>query len=321
MLFSDAVDGFMMDIRSDGFSDGTVRLYDFNLKILERFLGNPDVNKVTDANLKDFFRYMREVYHIEKGHEDKPLSGATLRNHWKSIRSLFAWCEEEGYVKNRPDVKIKMPGNNPKVIMPLNEDEVKALLKNAEMSRMADTKTRNPYMFKRHTGVRDVALLILLLDTGIRAGEASRLNVGDINLDSAEVYIRPFGNSGVKTKSRVIPLGKATMRVLWKYRLTLENKEPDDPFFVAGTGRRMGRSGMLQLIKSLGDKAGVKNCHPHRLRHTFAVEYLRNGGDIFTLKKILGHSTLQMVENYLQLAQTDTTSAHRKASPADRWHL
>jgi len=206
--------------------------------------------------------------------------------------------------------------------MPLSESEVRALLKNTEMSRLAEPKDgRDPYKQHRHTGTRDTALLIMLLDTGIRAGEACRMNVEDVNLEDGKIYIRPYGNSGIKTKSRIIPIGKATQRVLWKYKLTIEEKEPNDPFFVTLRKRRMGVSGMLQLIQSLGDKAGVKNCHPHRLRHTFAVEYLRNGGDIFTLKSILGHSSLDMVEHYLQLTQTDLHTAHRKASPADKWHL
>jgi len=75
------------------------------------------------------------------------------------------------------------------------------------------------------------------------------------------------------------------------------------------------------LLTDLGRKAGIKNAHPHRLRHTFAVEYLRNDGDIFTLQMILGHTSLDMVRHYLQLAKSDTKNAHRRASPADKWKV
>jgi len=92
-----------------------------------------------------------------------------------------------------------------------------------EMTRFIETNDgRKPYKTHRPTATRDVALLILLLDTGLRAGEACRLNVGDVDLEGAQDYIRPYGNSGIKTKSRIVPLGKATIRVLWKYKVTLE---------------------------------------------------------------------------------------------------
>jgi integrase/recombinase XerD len=71
----------------------------------------------------------------------------------------------------------------------------------------------------------------------------------------------------------------------------------------------------------LGAKAGVQACHPHRFRHTFAVNFLRNGGNAFELQMALGHTTLQMVQTYLALAQADLDAAHRKASPVENWRL
>lgn len=71
----------------------------------------------------------------------------------------------------------------------------------------------------------------------------------------------------------------------------------------------------------LGAKAGVQDCHPHRFRHTFAVNFLRNGGNAFEIQMALGHTTLQMVQTYLALAQADLDAAHRKASPVENWRL
>jgi site-specific recombinase XerD len=75
------------------------------------------------------------------------------------------------------------------------------------------------------------------------------------------------------------------------------------------------------LFKRLGERAGVNNVYPHCLRHAFAITYLRNGGDIYSLKYLLGHSTLVMVKRYLHLTAADASNAHRKASPADNWGL
>lgn len=83
----------------------------------------------------------------------------------------------------------------------------------------------------------------------------------------------------------------------------------------------MNPNSLRQLLKSLAQKAKVRDCHPHRFRHTFAITYLRAGGDVFTLQALLGHSSLDMVRHYARIAEVDLANAHRKASPADNWQL
>ena len=85
--------------------------------------------------------------------------------------------------------------------------------------------------------------------------------------------------------------------------------------------RPMNKNALRLLIVHLGEKAGVKKCHPHRFRHTFAITYLRSGGDLFTLQSLLGHSTLDMVQHYARIAEIDVEQAHKRASPADNWRL
>jgi len=81
------------------------------------------------------------------------------------------------------------------------------------------------------------------------------------------------------------------------------------------------RKGVLLLVKRLGEKASVHNVHPHRFRHTYAIQFLRNGGNLFELQQILGHEDLAMVKNYVRLAQLDLENAARRSSPADNWRL
>jgi integrase/recombinase XerD len=83
----------------------------------------------------------------------------------------------------------------------------------------------------------------------------------------------------------------------------------------------MTPSSLRQLIKNLAEKAGVDDAYPHKFRHTFAITYLRSGGDIFTLQALLGHSSLDIVRHYARIAEIDIEQAHRKASPADNWRL
>jgi integrase/recombinase XerD len=109
---------------------------------------------------------------------------------------------------------------------------------------------------------------------------------------------------------------------LWRYLAEREDGEdPDAPLFTGRYDRPLNKNALRLLITRLGEKAKVKKCHPHRFRHTFAITYLRAGGDLFTLQALLGHSSLEMVQYYARIAEIDVQQAHRRASPADNWRL
>ena len=108
-------------------------------------------------------------------------------------------------------------------------------------------------------------------------------------------------------------LAKRSCHALWLY-LTGKGIDSGSLFGLTSTPIR-------QMMKTLERSSGVADIHPHRFRHTFAIMFLRNGGDVFTLQRLLGHSTLDMVRHYLALAKADDENAHRKASPVDNLKL
>jgi len=124
------------------------------------------------------------------------------------------------------------------------------------------------------------------------------------------------------TKSTIEPLYEGqkhwakAQKALWKY-LTLYRKGNSNGLFINRSGATLDAVGIKILIKRLGDKAKV-HVHPHKLRHTFAISFLRAGGDVFSLQYLLGHSTLAMTQRYLQsLNANDAANAHKKFSPLD----
>ena len=126
---------------------------------------------------------------------------------------------------------------------------------------------------------------------------------------------------GKGSKERTIPISPRTGRVVWKYLTSRKEDRLGDYLFVTNDGEKMTRSRVLRIIKTIGQRAGVMRATVHRFRHTFAINYLRNGGDAYSLQMMLGHSTMEMVKTYLSLAQADLDANHIKASPVSNWRI
>lgn len=207
-----------------------------------------------------------------------------------------------------------------KPIDPISLDTVEKLLKACNALVKRRDGAGREYYSRRPTAKRDRAILLFLLDTGVRVSELCGADICDVDFELGRVLVTGKGN-----KSRYVYLGRISRQALWKY---LDDREPsarsrtNEPLFVSQNGLyRMTRGSVGQLIKRLGNKVGETGLHAHRFRHTFAIQFLRNGGNIFELQQLLGHTTLDMVKHYVRLAQMDLKEAVKKASPADNWKL
>jgi site-specific recombinase XerD len=126
---------------------------------------------------------------------------------------------------------------------------------------------------------------------------------------------------GKGDKERILPFSARTGKAIWRYMATLKNRNPEEPVFVRKEGRSLDGHSLLKVIKVIGRRAGVRGATVHRFRHTFAINFLRNGGDPWSLQMMLGHATLEMVKKTLALANADLEKNHRVASPVDHWRL
>jgi integrase/recombinase XerD len=315
MLFSTAIEGFSLYMRAGAYSPGTERNHRDNLVRLKDYLGDPQVESVTLADLQRFIAWLKKDYVPKRFSRDtSPVSPAHVDNHWKAIRSFFRWAEIDLQIK-RPDDKLQRPRFKDPEIKPFTESEIKLMLRACEYS--AEVKRANnqvAYRLHRPTATRDKAIIMVLLDTGLRIGELSRLKVEDVDLTTGACLVAPF-RTGRKTKPRTVYLGKLTLRTVWLYLAKRKDYKPDDPLIP------INPNAVRLLFKAVEARSGVRDVHPHRFRHTFAISFLRNRGDVFTLQRMLGHSSLDMVRRYLRLVDGDVQDAHRRASPVDNMKL
>jgi site-specific recombinase XerD len=162
---------------------------------------------------------------------------------------------------------------------------------------------------------RDEAILLLLLDTGLRAAELCNMKMKDVDFQSRSAKVLGKGN-----KLRMCYWSVGTAKALSRY-LRYEKRHPEDPVFCSDRGTLAGEaltpSGLYQIVSKLGDKAGVK-CGCHDWRRTFAVSMLRNGANLISVQRLMGHETLSITQGYLNLAEADIENQHREFSPVAR---
>lgn len=322
MKLTHAITGFLIHKSAEGKSPRTLAGYRRQLHLLAQRLDNPDVRDLDTPALAAHLDWLRNQYKpIRKNHDTAPLSPKTLRNHWITLRSFITWAMVELAI---PDIikPIRAPEYQLPQIEPLTRAEVRALLSVVDRTEPAVTAARRAFTQRRPSARRDRALILLILDTGIRASELTRLDVADANLAAGDVTIRPHG-SARKSHPRILAISPPTRKAIWRY---LAQDRPDatatEPLLLSRDGHRLERNNIRFLISRLGKRAKIKKAvYPHRLRHTYAITYLRNGGDIYTLQRTLGHASLETVKRYLKIAHIDIKTAHARASPVANWRL
>ena len=257
--------------------------------------------KLTSLHIRQFLWYLTSETNRWRNNNPKtkqPASQTTANHYYRALHSFFNWLELEELIHDNPFKHLKTPKIDKKVIQAIVPVEIERLF--------------NTCSAKTPIDVRNKAILSMFLDTGLRVSDLASLNIDDIDMHTGSIVVR-HGKGG---KQRVVHIGTKAQKILWKY-ITIYRRSESKSLFINRSGEELDAQGIKILIKRLGIKAKVK-VHPHKLRHTFAISYLRAGGDVFSLQYLLGHSTLQMTQRYLQsLNADDAINAHRKFSPLD----
>jgi integrase/recombinase XerD len=199
---------------------------------------------------------------------------------------------------------------------PFTEADIRAMLSSLDKSKAYSRPGKRECNHSLGSSVRNRAILLVLVDTGLCASELCELRIKDVDLNNRRLIILGKGS-----KERIIPFSAVTSQAIWRYQATRPKDSTNDFLFVTPEGQPLDRVGLGKLILRIGERAGVTNAHSHRFRHTFAINLLRNGGNAYALQMMLGHLIMEMVRRYLALAQADVEAAHRRASPVANWRL
>lgn len=307
MRWENAVEGYWLS-KARQVSDATIADYSHTFRRFGKWVKGTEVEDIKAKDVDAFLTHLDE---------DLDLSPKTVLNAWVALSSFWTWAAKElGYKHIVREVDKPKARSQP--MLAYSEEEVRRLLDACGRMRAYSPATEQHTDGRRPTAYRDIAIMLMLLDCGLRASELCDLTIRDYERKQGRLAV----HHGKGDKPRVVFIGQSAQRALWRYLVTRESLHPTEPLFArSDTGGPMDRFGLRMMIERAGTRAGVPGACAHRFRHTFAVNYLRNGGNIAALQDMLGHSTLEMVRRYARLAEVDLAQAQKRASPADNWRL
>jgi site-specific recombinase XerD len=283
-----AFNAFLLDREAARRSRLTLRTYDSCLRdfiafLEERGVSSPDA--ITSSHIRAYLVSLQR----------QGLRDTTVQNRARVASIFCRFLVEEGLLAANPFSRVKMPRVDKRILPAFAPEDVKRLLAACD----------NP---------RDAAVVLCLLDTGLRAAEFTVLNVGDVDLKTGAVQVRR-GKGG---KGRVAFLGAKARKALLKYLLARGDVKPEEPLWLSGrTGERLTAHGLASVLRDLGKRADVEHCHPHTFRRTFALWSLRAGMNVYALQQIMGHSDLSILRRYLALVEQDLAEAHKRHGAVD----
>jgi integrase/recombinase XerD len=294
MELEEASKAFLSRCGALNLADGTLAWYGHILRDLTAFLAAKGILRlgaVTPALLRDFLASLRQ-----KGHASE-----TIARTYGAIRCLFQFWTREGFLEKNPMELVERPRRERVLIRPMSPEQAARLLDQPDGRSVH--------------GLRDRALMMLMLDSGLRVSEALSLEANRIDWMNCVLTVMGKGR-----KERSVPFSTRTCQALLEYARERGKSSAKSPqFFLGRTGKPLDRCKVRQRMKRCARQAGIEGVRvsPHTLRHTFAVMYVRNGGDAFSLQQILGHSTLEMTRRYVNFARQDVAAQHRKFSPME----
>lgn len=297
--FEENVESFIRTQKSKNLSSFTIKyyrntLYSF-MSILEKQGATTRLRRITGDMIEDLYvSYLLDV---------KRLKYTSIASGLRSLRAFFNWAKGRGIIEESPMKYVKISKPDSRELETFSREQIRELLQQPDLETFV--------------GFRDYVIMIVLLETGIRLRELTDIDIHDIRWQDSQILIR--GKNG---EDRLVPFQQQTRRVLKSY-LKVRGDSFTDALFISRDDDRISRKAVQDRISKYGRMANIKNvrCSPHTFRHTFAKMSVRNGADIFTLQKILGHKSLEMVRVYVNMFSSEVSEAHRKFSPVENLRI
>lgn len=308
LSLDDLLDQYRLSLEAANRSPKTIEWY---LEILRRFSGvlkekgySISINDIGREEVRKHIKYLQEAdrwpNRPKNGKDLGKLSPYSIQGSVRAIKAFWGWLTYEGYIDSNPLAKFPLPKVPQYVVKTLTLEHIKLLISNIDRTMPL--------------GCMYYCIILVLLDNGMRISELVSIKMADLNMQQGFVTI--FGKG---QKQRIVPLTRFIVKELFRY-IREFRKDPgfaDSPYlFSDENGDHISVGSIQQYLRRLARKAGLDGvkCSPHILRHTFGTNAAAQGANSFTIKEIMGHSSLQTTMKYIHLQAADIKAQHNSFS-------
>lgn len=299
-LISAEVQSFITDRRSRHLAVGTLEFYSQELRYFTAWIEASHtlyVEELTPDMIRLWFLAL----------EQRGRNPGGVHASWRCVKAFLLWWEREAEPENwkNPIRKVAAPKISTDPLPGVSVDDFKKLV--------ATCKDGRDFF-----DLRDRAIFLTLFDCGVRRNELISINIGDVNLQTGQIWI----HKGKGNKRRAVYIGAKSRRAITRYLRKRGQVKPIDPLWVIHAGTRMSEDGLRQMVVNRSKKAGLAKVPGlHDFRRAFALECLRSGMDVFTLQRLMGHSSLAILRRYLAQNEDDLGEEHDAHGPVDGMDL
>ena len=283
----DLLPSFYRSKRRENVSERTLKNYLYSAKSLSKWLTENDrsncVAFVSEEDIEDF-----TISYLRRGLES---SAAT---HHRNLKQYCKWLAEKKHISVNPMADMKEPSvKNKKLQTVLTQEELRSLLAVCFSTSFVDR--------------RDLAIILLLIDTGLRRSELISMRTDNLSLIDGRALVTAKGGA-----FRLVPFGQTTAAAIDEYlSARRKSKFANEKILWLGQRGPLSGSGLAQMLERRGEQSGVAEVNPHRFRHTFSHNWLLEGGNESDLMHITGWSTRQMIGHYAKSCLLYTSPSPR----------
>ena len=292
MNIKEATERFIKHKTIGNLSTESINYYMRSMKFFTDFYSKENqCNTITIDIVEDYIEYLQN--------KEPKIKNVTINSYLRGLRAILYYFMERGYTNS---FKIKLIKTTKEIKETYRDEELEILLKKPNLKNCTFAHYRAWVMTN------------FFLGTAVRISTALSIKISDIDFHNNEILLRKTKNK----KAQIIPMSENLSRIIREY-LEIRNGQQEDYLFCTQYGNQLKKKSAQDSIKDYNIKRGIFKTSAHLYRHTFAKMWILNGGDIFTLQKILGHSTLDMVKEYVEMFGSDLQKKYLEHNPLDRF--